>query len=49
MDKDKIIEIYHQRAFSYDSDVKLFNLIRWRVNHYRIIAVEALNLKRGYS
>jgi demethylmenaquinone methyltransferase/2-methoxy-6-polyprenyl-1,4-benzoquinol methylase len=47
MDKEKIIKIYQKRASSYNSDVKLFNLIGWRVNHYRAIAVKFLNLKKG--
>ena len=47
MDKQKITEIYRKRAPSYNSAVQFFNLIGWRVNHYRIMAVEALNLKKG--
>lgn len=47
MDKEKIIKIYQKRASSYNSDVKLFNLIGWKVNYYRTIAVECLNLKQG--
>lgn len=47
MDKEKIIEIYRKRASSYNNDVKLFNLIGWRVNSYRIEAVKALDLKKG--
>lgn len=47
MDKEKIIKIYQRRASSYNSDVKLFNLIGWKVNYYRTIAVESLNLKQG--
>ncbi len=45
--KEKIIEIYRRRASTYNNDVKLFNLIGWRVNYYRIIAVKSLNLKKG--
>lgn len=47
MDKEKITEVYRKRAPSYNSDVKFFNLIGWRVNYYRTIAVENLNLKKG--
>ena len=47
MDKEKIIAVYRRRASSYNSDVKLFNLIGWRVNFYRTIANKALNLKKG--
>ncbi len=47
MNKEKIKEIYHKRAPAYNYSVKLFNLIGWRVNFYRIKAVEALNLRKG--
>ncbi len=47
MDKQKITEIYRKRTPSYNSDVKLFNLIGWKVNHYRTIAIEELDLKQG--
>ncbi len=49
MDKQKIIAIYRKRASSYNSAIKFFNLIGWRVNDYRITAVESLNLKNGDS
>lgn len=49
MEKERIIEIYHKRAATYNSDVKFFNLIRWRVNLYRIVAIEALNLSKGHT
>ena len=47
MDKEKIIKIHRKRAPSYNSAVEIFSLIGWRVNHYRVDAVEALNLKKG--
>lgn len=47
MDKESIKQIYRKRAPSYNNSVKLFNLIGWRVNFYRIKAVDALNLKQG--
>lgn len=47
MNKEKIKEIYRKRAPAYNNSVKLFNLIGWRVNFYRIKAVDALNLKQG--
>lgn len=47
MEKNRIINVYQKRASSYNSDVKLFNLIGWRVNYYRKVAVEAMNLKKG--
>ena len=47
MEKSRIINVYQKRASSYNSDVKLFNLIGWRVNYYRGIAVQLMNLKKG--
>ena len=47
MNREKIVEIYRKRAPSYNSAVSFFNLIGWRVNHYRVDAVEALKLKKG--
>ncbi len=47
MDKKGIIKIYQKRASSYNSDVKLFNLIGWKVDDYRTIAIEELHLKQG--
>lgn len=47
MDKQKITEVYRKRAPSYNSAVQFSNIIGWRVNHYRIIAIENLNLKKG--
>lgn len=47
MNKEKIKEIYRKRAPAYNNSVKLFNLIGWRVNFYRIKAVDALNIKQG--
>jgi demethylmenaquinone methyltransferase/2-methoxy-6-polyprenyl-1,4-benzoquinol methylase len=47
MDKDGIKLIYRKRASAYNNSIKLFNLIGWRVNFYRIKAVDALNLKKG--
>ncbi|NDP22676.1 MAG: class I SAM-dependent methyltransferase [Paludibacter sp.] len=47
MDKEKIVAVYRRRASSYNSDVKFFNLIGWRVNFYRKIAIKALNLSKG--
>ena len=47
MDKDSIKQIYRKRAPAYNNSVKLFYLIGWRVNFYRIKAVDALNLKQG--
>lgn len=47
MDNTQIIETYRRRAHSYNFDVKFFNLIGWRVNYYRKLAVNALSLKEG--
>lgn len=47
MGKSRIINVYQKRASTYNSDVKLFNLIGWRVNYYREIAVQLMNLKKG--
>lgn len=47
MEKERIKNVYQKRASSYNSDVRLFYLIVWKVNHYREIAVNALNLKKG--
>lgn len=47
MNKQEIIEVYRKRAPAYNQSVRLFNLIGWRVNFYRTIAVDALQLKNG--
>ena len=47
MDKTQIIETYRRRAHSYNFDVKFFNLIGWRVNYYRKLAVNAIKLREG--
>lgn len=47
MDKEVLKQVYRKRAPAYNNSVKLFNLIGWRVNFYRIKAVDALNLKKG--
>lgn len=49
MDKKRIKHIYQKRAPAYDYSVKLFNFIGWRINFYRIKAVDTLNLKKGDS
>ncbi|NQU80336.1 MAG: hypothetical protein HQ543_02305 [Bacteroidetes bacterium] len=49
MKKNRIINVYQERASSYNSDVKFFNLIGWMINYYRKITVDALNLKKGIA
>lgn len=47
MNKEKLKDVYRKRASAYNDSIKLFNFIGWRVNFYRVKAVDALSLKKG--